>query len=426
MSNIFYLQGRPQPIPRFLRVSEHRRLEHLLAAGRLPYERFVFEAGGFKEQFELASALRQAGHELVLDTNIAELSAIGRFKGVAKNAPWAKSESILTESELKRGASDALLGQIARFAIENQFSRVLAPCHYVTGANDTWFEIDLDNCIALRLALDAQGGKGIAIDYLILTSAAVLNDPAQRRAMVARFRSVPADSFWIRASGFGVDATGAALQKYILALQDLHSLNKPIVTDGTGGLVGLAVTSFGAASAISFGVAGKERFDASSWSKPPKATGGGGGYCVLLTGIDRPLKRDEAEAIMLAPGARRLLSCNDQSCCLHGFEDTLRDTKGHFLRQRAKMFDAVSAVPEPMRIEHFLNHDMKHADRMARQVAKLKIPDNSLVKRLVGEATRIDRMRPILEKLQALSSSMTRSVEMKRSSAIGVTKAKYE
>lgn len=136
------------------------------------------------------------------------------------------------------------------------------------------------------------------------------------------------------------------------------------------------------------------------------------------------LKRGASDAI-LGQIARFAIE-NQFARVLAPCQDTLRDTKGHVLRQRAKMFDSVSAVPELKRIEHFLDHDGENADRMARQAAKLKIPDNSLVKRLLGEAARIDRMRPILEKLRALSSSMTRSVEMKRSSATGVRRAEFE
>ncbi len=43
MSNVVYLHGRPTPIERFLRVTEHRRLEQLLAADKLPYHRWSSE-----------------------------------------------------------------------------------------------------------------------------------------------------------------------------------------------------------------------------------------------------------------------------------------------------------------------------------------------------------------------------------------------
>jgi hypothetical protein len=58
-------------------------LERLLAADNLPYERFVVEAGWFTAQIELINTLKQKGQELVLNTNIAELSAIAKFAGHA-------------------------------------------------------------------------------------------------------------------------------------------------------------------------------------------------------------------------------------------------------------------------------------------------------------------------------------------------------
>ena len=82
MSNIIYLHRQPAPVARFLRVSEHRRVEHLLEADRLPYDRFVIEAGWLAEQQDL----------------IAELSAIAKYAGHARNAPWANPDGILTEA----------------------------------------------------------------------------------------------------------------------------------------------------------------------------------------------------------------------------------------------------------------------------------------------------------------------------------------
>jgi hypothetical protein len=38
MTNVVYLHGQPAPIAKFRRVSEHRRLEQLLEARRLPYD----------------------------------------------------------------------------------------------------------------------------------------------------------------------------------------------------------------------------------------------------------------------------------------------------------------------------------------------------------------------------------------------------
>src|SRR4051812_43576076 len=121
MTNVVYLHGDPDPVAHFLRIgaSSHRKLEQLLAAGQLPYRRFVADAGVFLRQKDLVAALRQAGHELVLDTNVAELSVVGRYQGAAQGAPWADKNSIITEAHLRMGANEYdLVGQIARFAVE--------------------------------------------------------------------------------------------------------------------------------------------------------------------------------------------------------------------------------------------------------------------------------------------------------------------
>jgi len=164
MSNVVYLHGQPTPVARFLRVSEHRRLEHLVESGRLPYDRFVIEAGLFKEQQDLIVALKEKGRELVLDTNVAELSAIAKYAGHARNAPWANPEGILTEAHLKAEAGRNVIAGIARFAVQHGFSRVQAPTHFIAGPRDSWWPVDLQNCVALRDALDREGGKNVAID----------------------------------------------------------------------------------------------------------------------------------------------------------------------------------------------------------------------------------------------------------------------
>ena len=411
MSNVVYLHGQPEPIIRFLRVSEHRRLEHLLAADRLPYNRFVIEAGAFQTQIDLVNALRKKKLELVLDTNVAELSAIARFSGQAKHSPWANPDGILTEVHLIAGANAEIISAIARFAVSHGFARVLSPSHFITGTSDGWFEIDLNNCVALRRALDVEGGKSIMIDYPLIIPKNVLDDASQRRGLIKKLALVPTDGIWMRISGFGADATAAGLRKYIADVQDFHALGKPLIADGVGGLSALAILAFGATCGISHGVASKERFDASCWYKPPKADGGGGGgnYNVLLAGIDRLLRREDAEAIVNASGGRRLVSCADRACCPLGFEDTINDPKKHFLRQRALRCDTLEVVPEPLRTKHFLDKDLTEADRRARLIAKLKLEDKKLSARLVADAIRLDRMRDVLGNLELTSRQATRS-----------------
>jgi len=91
-----------------------------------------------------------------------------------------------------------------------------------------------------------------------------------------------------------------------------------------------------------------------------------------------------------------------------GFEDTIKDPKGHFLRQRALQCDAISAVPEPVRPGHFLDKDLTEADRRARLLAKLELSDK-LSSLVVENAKRVDRFRDVLGNLEKTSASATRS-----------------
>src|SRR5262249_12272812 len=132
--------------------------------------------------------------------------------------------------------------------------------------------------VRLRALLDMEGGRNIPIDYPILIPNAVLNDAAERRAIMSALRSSPAETIWLRVSGFGAEATPAAIRKYIMAAHDFHQLGKPVVADCVGGMAALAIVAFGGASSLAHGAAEKERFDASSWNKPRReGTGGGGG-----------------------------------------------------------------------------------------------------------------------------------------------------
>jgi hypothetical protein len=411
MENVVYLRRAPDRITGFLRVgvSGHRQLETLLLSGRLPAERLVLDASAFARQGDLVGALKAAGRELSLDTNVAELSSVGRYQGAARTAPWANPDRVIGPSDLL-GNERLVLAQIAQFAVTNGLHRVQAPTHFLEdGANDPWFRIDLEVCVRLRRLLDMEGGKDIAIDYPLMITNSTLNDTAERAAIVPALVNLPIQSVWLRTSGFGADATPAGVGKYIVALRDFSSLHLPVVSDSVGGMAGLAVTAFGAASGLAHGVAEKERFDARSWSKPrPEGGGGGGGYTVLLPGIDRLLKKEEAQTLMAAPHARRMLSCQDQGCCPGGFEDTLRDPKGHYLRQRKIQCDALSAVQDQLRAHHFLDKTLAGASKTARQASKLKTGHEGLGTALVKNARRLERMGEVLENLHEIEEGVAR------------------
>lgn len=425
--NVVYLHGQPEPIGHFLRVgtSGHRQLETLLASGRLLMNRLIFEASAVSRQRDLLVALGEAGSELILDTNVAELSSVGRFSGAAKTAPWANPESVLTPDDLRRSANRDVIGHIARFAVQNGFHAVHAPAHMLEGSTDKLFGIDCEAAIALRRAMDVEGGKAIRIDYPLMIKNNSLRDPAQRRAFISGLENSPIESIWLRISGFGSDATPMGLRRYIAAMMDFHRLARPVIADGVGGLVGLAIAAFGAAGGISHGVAEKERFDASDWSKPPERGGGGREKRVLIPGIDRLLSIKQVNSLMAAPGARRLLSCHDRSCCPNGLPDTLKDPKAHYLRQRFRQVEHLSLVPEAHRIPHFLEKELGSAERTARSAAKLNSGDEGLTQMLQRSSERLEKMRSVLEPLQQTIAGQSRSLALPRRPKSSVDAAQH-
>jgi len=410
--NVIYLHGQPKPVGHFLRVgtSGHRQLETLLGSGKMQIDRVVVEASAALRQHDLLTALSETGGELILDTNVAELSSIGRFGGAAKGAPWANPDSVLTPDDLRPNANRDVIGQIARFAVKHGFHAVQAPAHVLEGSTDKLFVLDCEATSVLRRTLDAEGGKHIGIDYPLMIKNGSLRDPAQRRAFITSLKNVPFDSLWFRISGFGSDATPMGLRRYIAAMMDFHRLDVPVVADGVGGLVGVAIAAFGAAGGICHGVAEKERFDTSDWTKPPQAGGGGREKRVLIGGLDRLLSVKQVDALMAAQGARSLLSCHDRSCCPNGLSDTLKDPKAHYLRQRARQIEELSSVPEARRSQHFLEKELAAAERVARSAAKLKVSDEGLSALLQRSSDRLEKMHAVLNALDGTIAGQPRAL----------------
>jgi hypothetical protein len=422
--NVVYLHGQPKPIGRFLRIGStgHRQLETLHGSGKLHVDRVVVEAAQFVRQKELVGVLAESGVELTLDTNVAELSSIGRFEGAAKSAPWANPHSILTPEDLLPGPNRNVVGQIARFAVENGFHVVHAPTHLLGGAADVQFGSDRNAVIALRKALDAEGGKQIGISYPLLINYADLRDPIQRRAFISGLAELPIDSLWFRVSGFGADARPAGLRRYIAAALGFQQLNVPIVADGVGGIVGLALAAFGVAGGICHGVA-RERFNASDWCIAPKGNNPRIPTRILVNGLDRQLTIAQLNELMNAAGGRRLLGCDDRRCCPNGYEDTLKDPKAHFLFQRAAQYEALSKVPEARRAQDFLDRELAAVERTARNAAKLKVSDPGLSALLGKNWERLDKMVSVLGDLKSTIDGTSRAlIPDRRNASTGISK----
>jgi hypothetical protein len=155
----------------------------------------------------------------------------------------------------------------------------------------------------------------------------------------------------------------------------------------------------------------------------PKKGGGGQSGRLYLPGIDRYFKVADARRIMEARGGRRLLACPDRDCCPRGLEDMVGDPKAHFLTQRRRQLIDLERVPDLRRRSRFLDHHLASADRTARQVAKLRVPDEAIKKALARVTQRLDAMRGVLEDLdRTFGDEATRSLPVIMRAAVQARK----
>jgi hypothetical protein len=101
-------------------------------------------------------------------------------------------------------------------------------------------------------------------------------------------------------------------------------------------------------------------------------------------------------------------------CCPRGLDDTIKNPKAHYLRQRARQFERISHIPEARRTQDFLHHDLANTARTARQAAKLKVSDVALAEMLERTSERLNRMQPVLEDLYQTVGTTPRSASPRR------------
>lgn len=328
---------------------------------------------------------------------------IGGYGSKAQSLPWAHEERPYAPSDFDADAQNDFASRIAAFAVDNGVNAVLAPTRPLYGPLDPWLKVDIKACEALRRALDAEGGPDIAVDYPLFANYETLRDEADRRAIVKALKDVPFENLWLRVSGFGSGATPVGVRRYINGARDFRALDKPIIADGVGGLVGLATVAFGSVDGIAHGIAEKERFDAKAWKKPRTSQSGGSPLRVYLPGMDIYLTIEQAHELFESRGAKSILACNDTSCCPKGIEDMLSDPKAHFLIQRSRQISELNRVPKARRADEFLRRQLLPAGNTARKVERLNLSNTKLAEKLRQQSRRLDQMFQVLDDLHRTS-----------------------
>jgi hypothetical protein len=414
IATVHMLHSKPHPIGSFLRVGHtgHRKLEALIAASRLRFRRFVFDAAHIDEQKDLLTTLERSGCEIVLDPNAAETATLGRFKSSVSALPWGNPDRPWEPSDFGRTRNLDTAKAISEFAVRHKVDAVLAPTHCIDTFPSPWLSIDLRLCDELRHELDRAGGKHIQVDFQLITTNTLPKDRPARETLVASIRHAPAENIWLRASGFGATATGAATRAFIETARSFHEADKPIIADHAGGLSALAAAAFGGVGGFCHGMNQKENFRLGDWKKP--ATGGGGSAKrIYVPELDRSFKEDQLNALFSVKGTRARFGCNDTTCCAHGTEDMIENPHRHFVIQRSRQIKTLSEVPEARRAEHFLLHYLDPAVRSARLASRLKYGDDDIAKLVNETKKRLTNLRDPLGDLHSTSASATRSVTPK-------------
>jgi hypothetical protein len=395
------------PIAGYLRVGhrDHKWLEDQLARGALPYRRFVFEAAHIRQQRQLVSLLRDANCEIVLDTNFAELSSIGKFQGASRQLPWARDDRPWSADDLAGNRAEYVASQIAEFAIEERVHVVLSPNGLIEAGSD-WLTAGIRMNQALARTLNQSGGNHISLDYQLIGTMALLREIDFRADVKAALSDVAAENVWLRTSGHDANSTGTGSRRYV----DLHEINRPFIADMTGGFPALSAAAAGAIGGFSFGVGQKEAFRANDYKREPVAGGGGGPKRVYVDQLGRWVSEDQFVMMTQAKGAKPKLICPDTSCCTNGRDDMIDNHNGHFLKSRAVQIEQISRVPDERREEDFLLRHIGPALRTARALARLDYGDEKTTKTILDEKKRLTLMNDVFADMLVDSGNRTRSV----------------
>lgn len=394
------------PIGHIIRTGEtsYKRLENLHAEGKFPAKAVIFDASKARFQKEFIQALKADGADVILDTKVAELSEVGRYRGTAADTPWALNDRPLEADDFARGSNFHLYGQVARSAVELGVTVVMAPTHFLrNGALDPWLAIDVGGVERLRAALDREGGHDIAIDYPLIIPHTRLQNMQDRIRLLQALRGLPFDNLLVRLSGFGANAGPLSVKRTFLAIGELQSLDRPVILDHVGGLVGLSAIAFGFASGIAHGIGERDSFDARNWHQAPKKRDPDGsfgrGVYIPVPGLDRSFLAKDLQSIASTPKGRRLISCDDRRCCPHGLASMIEHPRAHIAKQKFRSIDDLFSVPDTRRASHFMSVDMRNAERKAGDLARLNTGNNKLDAALARGRKRIDSMARMYETL---------------------------
>lgn len=399
-----------QPVAHYIRLGEtsYRKVADLAAAGVIQSKRFVLDGSKIAYQKDIIQMLQGLGAEVVLDPRTIELSARRKCAGLASTAPWAsEARGVPLSPDLFRGNHPAdIYGAIARCAVEYGVSAVLSLSHYLADPGfDGWQAIDHDACLLLRRALNSEGGKTIAIDYLVAARLTDFMDDSFQSKMMPNLSDLPYDNLWVRAS-MSTPIGPLNAQRLVRTLSRWHNIGKPIVMDYMGGLTAEALVGMNVVSGISHGYGEQSSFTTAKWTDPPeerdKDKPGGRATRVGVSALGCTFNSAELDVLLSAHGAKSVLLPNDRKVLPNGVEDIRRDPRRFNVYDAQRRMAEINAVPTVNRPDHFADKRMREVVATANKAAKLN------PKADIAEAKKVDltKLRTRLVKFSTASEKL--------------------
>jgi hypothetical protein len=365
----------PDPLALYLRASriDHKPLLDFAATNEAAFHGVVFDPSlraGQQELLERTLALQQ---DAVLDPRTQPLATEGGYSARLGRLPWG-GERPQTIDDFLDVAGRRRIAAIAGFALDHGYTQVMAPTHILSGGNDPWLAVDVDNARHLRDALDRRNGSRVPIIYPLAIPYSTLRNREELSAIVSAVRRAPIDALWLAVESFGSRSTPTATLNFLDAASELHGLGLPVIADSVGGLIGLSLLAFGAVGGLSHGIAFGEHRDTRAWCRPrEKDEKFGLTRRVYLPGIDILLKPDQARTLLeAAPRTRAVFGCRNPNCCPRGVTDMLENPERHFLFQRTSQLSELSQIPRELRAQRFLDLHVRPATDQALAVANMK------------------------------------------------------
>ena len=410
----------PEPFGLYFRIgrNDHLEVANAVLSGRAAFSGIVVDALNNERHSDLRTTISNRRLEVVLDTHVLELGTPYGFTDRAAELPWAldvpDSPELLTEEAVRRRAQ-----LITEFVVENGYSAVLAPTHYIECVDSEWLEADAAIASEMRDRLDQAGLRSAGLIYPLTISGALFRDPGALRTIARGLRDVPLDAIWLKVNGFGADATPSAFLHYLRAAAALELADAPLVADKVGGLVGMGLLAFGATGGLAHGLTLGERCDLSGLLRPSDSQPFAPAPRVYVSALDLLFKRDESRDLFSARGAIGRLGCRDPQCCPRGVEDSVERPLRHFLNQRITEIGMQSRVPPHRRRQRFIDTQLRPVADNAAFSERLTLPAHFRIERLSKNRRRLENF------LRALTQQVA-SIEDAHEPALPLTRVTRE